>query len=52
MDKESRKQWVFIEDKDSDKIKNRPEWASEKDRDELILEPKSLNPLEAWINNK
>lgn len=52
-EKEPKKQtWVIVEDESTDKIKNRPEWASEKDREELIFEPKPPTALEDWINNK
>lgn len=50
--KESKKKWELIEDEETDKIKNRPAWSKEKERDELIFEPAQPNPLEDWLNKK
>lgn len=54
MEKETKekKKWVFIEDDDDDSMKNRPEWCTEKERDNLRFNPAPPNPLEDWINKK
>lgn len=53
MDKDKpKKKWVIIDDDEPDKIKNRPDWTTEKDREVLIFEPKPPNPLEDWIDKK
>ena len=50
--KEPKKKWIFVDNEETDSIKNRPEWSTEKERDEVVFEPKPPNPLEDWINKK
>lgn len=52
MEKEKPKEWILIDNEEPDKIKNRPDWTTEKDREVVIIEPKPPNPLEDWINKK
>lgn len=50
--KETKKKWELIEDEETDKIKNRPAWSKEKERDKIVFEPAPPNPLEDWLNKK
>lgn len=50
---DTKNKWLYIEDDNpDDKIKNRPEWTAEKDREEIIFEPTEPSILEDWLENK